>query len=54
MEDVLYDPQTSGGLLLAVHPEDVPELLKRLADLELSSALIGSVTGKREKALILR
>jgi selenide, water dikinase len=29
--DLLYDPQTSGGLLLAVTPEDVPGVLNRLS-----------------------
>lgn len=54
LEDVVYDPQTSGGLLLAVHPEDAEALLKELAGLTLSSAAIGFVTDQQEKALMLK
>ncbi len=51
-EDVLFDPQTSGGLLLAVPQEEAPELMKLLSGLELPSAVIGEVTGKQEKYLV--
>ena len=54
MEDVIYDPQTSGGLLLAVHPEDAAALLERLSNLETASAQIGRVTEKQEKFLVLK
>ena len=30
VQDLLYDPQTSGGLMMAVHPEDAPALLEAL------------------------
>lgn len=53
-EDLIYDPQTSGGLLIAVSEEEAPELLKRLHTLELPSAMIGKVTEKQEKFLILK
>lgn len=53
-EDLIYDPQTSGGLLIAVSEEETPELLKRLNTLELPSAMIGKVTEKQEKFLILK
>lgn len=53
-EDLIYDPQTSGGLLIAVSEEEAPELLKRLNTLELPSAMIGKVTEKQEKFLILK
>lgn len=54
MEDVIYDPQTSGGLLLAVDPAEAPELLKRMKHLELAGAPIGRVVEKQEKLLILK
>ena len=54
LEDLVYDPQTSGGLLLAVSREDAHELLKKLNTLELPSVMIGEVTEKQEKFLILK
>ena len=30
VQDLLYDPQTSGGLMIAVDPEDAPALLAAL------------------------
>ena len=34
MQDLLYDPQTSGGLLMAADPEDAPQLLADLQEAE--------------------
>jgi selenide,water dikinase len=34
MQDLLYDPQTSGGLLMAVDPEDAPQMLRDLQEAE--------------------
>ena len=53
-EDLVYDPQTSGGLLLAVKKEDAIELLERLAEFGSPGAAVGEVTGKQEKYLILK
>lgn len=52
-EDLVYDPQTSGGLLAAVHPEDAEAILKKLSTLDMESAVIGEVLKQGEKALIL-
>jgi selenide,water dikinase len=42
---VLSDPQTSGGLLIAVSPHDLDSLLLRLTRLEtLSHSVIGEIT----------
>lgn len=54
MEDLCFDPQTSGGLLLAVPMEEAVCLLERLKTLELPCAQIGEVTEKQEKYLILK
>lgn len=53
MEDLAYDPQTSGGLLLCVHKDDVKQLIKALSVLEMKSAVIGKVVKKQEQYLIL-
>ena len=42
---VLFDPQTSGGMLLAVSPKHVPAALERLAEQsDIPAAVIGEVT----------
>ena len=51
-EDLLFDPQTSGGLLLAIPTEDAAGLMGRLSGLELPSAVIGEVTEEKGKFLI--
>ncbi|SCZ77188.1 selenophosphate synthase [Acidaminobacter hydrogenoformans DSM 2784] len=52
MVDVLYDPQTSGGLLISLEP-DKAEILEGLYSSYLSTpfARVGRVTQRREKAL---
>jgi selenide,water dikinase len=40
---LLFDPQTSGGLLIAVDPERAEELLARLLESEHRAALVGEV-----------
>ncbi len=47
MADILFDPQTSGGLLMAVAPEKAGALLARLlAEGVNNSAIIGELTDK--------
>lgn len=43
LQDLLYDPQTSGGLLIAVHPEDAQALLEALEGEVPSAQRIGTV-----------
>ncbi len=44
--DLLSDAQTSGGLLIAIAPDDAPELMGRLKAREVrDAAIIGEVTG---------
>jgi selenide,water dikinase len=40
LQDILFDPQTSGGLLIAVPEEKAPELLKRLQTEGVAGAVI--------------
>lgn len=42
-QDMLYDPQTSGGLLIAVHPDDADVLLEELKTSVPSAQRIGTV-----------
>ena len=51
MMDVLFDPQTSGGLLLAVAEKDAAALLAELTDKVPHAARIGYVTEKQSCAV---
>lgn len=53
--DILFDPQTSGGLLVSVPKNEAEELLQRLGDVLPSGsyALIGEVTERKEYGIIL-
>jgi selenide,water dikinase len=46
MKDILYDPQTSGGLLIAVDRDYQEDLLKALEDSSTDYAIIGEVIEK--------
>ena len=51
MTDVLYDPQTSGGLLFSLEPEQAALLQKTLSERGLTAAIIGEVTAPDGKSL---
>ena len=53
MQDILYDPQTSGGLLIAVDERDADALLDELASTAPGAARIGYVTEREEKELVI-
>ncbi len=53
IEDVLFDPQTSGGLLISVREDKAEELLKELVGTPTEFALIGSVIEKQDKWVIV-
>lgn len=52
-QDLLYDPQTSGGLLIAVHPDDADALFAQLKNAVPSAQRIGTVSPYSEGARIL-
>ena len=53
-EDLLFDPQTSGGLLVSLKKKDAKEVLKRLQEQEQTrySKIVGEVEEKQEVHLI--
>ena len=53
MEDILYDPQTSGGLLFALPAEEAEACLPRLQQAVPNAAIIGYVTEKEDSWIIL-
>jgi selenide,water dikinase len=54
LQDVLFDPQTSGGLLICVAPEKAEDLLKALKEKGVQdAAMVGEViTEPKEKILV--
>ena len=55
MEDIIFDPQTSGGLLISVSPSEAENLLKTLkVELKTDCALVGELTDRQDKALIIK
>lgn len=51
MEEVLFDPQTSGGLLIAAAPGEAGTLLDELQQAGLPAREVGEITEKREKEI---
>lgn len=51
MEEVLFDPQTSGGLLIALPGEEAHALLSRLRELGQPAAVVGELTEKTQEEI---
>ena len=54
MEEVLFDPQTSGGLLLAVAPEDASALEAELQAASLPAKIVGEIVPKTEHEITVK
>lgn len=48
MEEVLFDPQTAGGLLIAVGPGEAPKLLDDLRAIGAPAAIVGELTQRED------
>ena len=53
MQDILYDPQTSGGLLFAIPAVEADACLSQLKQVIPNAAIIGYVTEKEASSIIL-
>lgn len=51
---LLFDPQTSGGLLMSVAPDRAEEVMKQLTKKFPRTCIVGQVLPKKEEALIWR
>lgn len=53
--DLLYDPQTSGGLLISVSPEYLQDMLRdfKMANMDTAVSVIGKVAEKSDKLIRL-
>ena len=54
LEEVLFDPQTSGGLLLAVPAEEAEAMLLEMQKKGLPAAIVGEITEKQEFEIYVR
>ena len=53
MEEILFDPQTSGGLLFAVAPEDADALEQELQAAGLPAKIVGEIKEKSKKEIVV-
>lgn len=53
MEDILFDPQTSGGLFISIPKKDSEALMKELSELSMPSAIVGEVLPKGEYYILV-
>ncbi|WP_418750756.1 selenide, water dikinase SelD [Frisingicoccus sp.] len=53
MEEILYDAQTSGGLLVSLPPEAGKKALEALKKLGLPCAIVGQIREREEKSVII-
>ncbi len=51
VEEILFDPQTSGGLLISIGREESEKLVKELCSAGLPASIIGEVTKKNKKEI---
>ena len=52
--NLLFDPQTSGGLLLAVAPGDAPRLVQALDEQSISAQEVGEILEKTRPLILVR
>lgn len=54
LADVLFDPQTSGGLLVALPEADAETYVSRMADLGQPAAVVGRAVPQQERSVVVR
>jgi selenide,water dikinase len=53
MTHLLYDPQTAGGILIAINPDRAEDLLLRLRETYTQAAIIGRVTERGPHSIVV-
>lgn len=54
MEEILFDPQTSGGLLFSIKEVEAEEVLEELKALGLPCGIVGEITAFQNKEIIIK
>lgn len=54
LEEVLFDPQTSGGLLFALEESEANQALKKLREKEIPAFKVGKVTKKQSHKMMVK
>lgn len=54
MEEILFDPQTSGGLLVSMPEEEAKKALEELKQLKLPCNIVGKIEKRTEKKVIVK
>jgi len=54
VRNLLFDPQTSGGLLLVVNGKDAAALVRKLAERGIPARQVGEVIGKTNPLIRIR
>jgi selenide,water dikinase len=54
LQELLFDPQTSGGLLLTIRADEADELVKKIRAGDANAAIIGTVKKRINKEIVFR
>lgn len=54
MEDIIFDPQTSGGLLVSLSKEESVKLMKEFEEKNILAWIIGEATKKEDKYIVVQ
>lgn len=53
LEDIMFDPQTSGGLLFSCRREDSAEILEKLKASRIEASIVGEVIPLEDKSILV-
>ena len=51
--DLIFDPQTSGGLIIAINSKKIEDCLKEMKDNKIEASLIGEITGSHKSGQLI-
>lgn len=54
IEEIMFDPQTSGGLLFSAKKDEMEKILEEFKEKQIEAWVIGKIINKKEKTIIVR